>query len=227
MIKIIKTLDWTDVSATLFQKYARLQKLGSATIAKPKNFVEFMASYPLVSLKDMITFVEKVDKHAKLKDVDVTNVATLTEDSCLFATNGDSATALQIVMQYLKTLNTGGKVPALWCFLDDDKKVIVHFVNRKGYYAEIYCLTNENASALHLLTVNEQKSLVPVIFTTAFDDDVLQHVNELGANCLHDYLPREKYDFLSKGGKRNAGIKSYRNSAFVQEHFGLDSGDSL
>ena len=218
MIKINRTLEWTDVCAALLAKYARLQKFDAVKKPSSENFVEFMATYPNVALKDMVNFTEMVTKHAKLKNADVTDVTTLKEDNCLFSTQGNDAAALEIVSQYLRTLNTGGKVPAFWAFLDEDEKAIVHFVHHKGYYAELYCLDFEASSALHILDDVAMKTLIPVVFMPKFDDKMLDRIISEGNHHLHEYLPRERFDLLSKGGKRKSGyVPRSRQKQFAEQ----------
>lgn len=227
MDRTIKTFAWTDDNAALFVQYARLQKLVSMSGQKPRHCVEFINSFANASAKDISTLVKRVGKNNQLKDADVTDVTTLAEDSCLFSTSGDAASALNIVLTYLKALNTGGRIPALWCYLDDDKRAVVHFVNRKGYYAELYCLVPDFPSALHLIDDDNRTFLVACVFTDQFSTDLIKKVDEAGGCCLHDYLPREKFALLSKSGRKNNGKKSYAHMHQTKEATSYDSGDTL
>ena len=163
-MKIIKTIQWNADVKALFTMFAR-KNWGVSSNPSPCHFVEFIASYQIQPLKDLIAFTEKMMAHNNFGKIDVTDIATFTENSCLFSTSGHAAAALDIVLTYLGILNTGGKVPALWCFLDEEKKAAVHFVNHRGYYAELYCAKNEKFSVLHLLeTDNKEKMIIPVVF---------------------------------------------------------------
>lgn len=202
---IIKTYQWTDEKLDLFKKCARLCQLGSPRNKKPDNFVKFFNAYiPNATLQSILKCVEMTEKYVDYSNPDVTHITTFAEDSCLFSTEGDAASALEIVLCHLDNLGHGMKVPAFWCFLDEEMKAVVHFVNKKGYYAELYCLADENSSALHLIEYKGKKYIVPVVFTAIDDFERFWTVaNALGGYCLRDYLPRVKFDFLSKKGKNN------------------------
>lgn len=216
MTKIIKTIQWTAESKGLFALCARTRKLGTATNAKPRNFVEFVAAYPNCDLKSMTDFFRRYLLNDRFKNHDVTNISTLSEDSCLFSTSGSKTETLDTVLSYLNVLNTGGTVPALWAYLDDEEKSIVHFVNNKGFYAELYCLSDENFSVMHLLeTGKETYAFVPVIFTTEFPEDIVTKAFMTGKRHLREYLPRERFDLLSKGGKKSSGYPLPGKEHFV------------
>lgn len=221
MICIKKTIPWNEDSSALFNKCARLQKLGLPPMAEPCDFVGFIANVPL-SCQDTNTFLAKVIKHAKLKDVDVTKVTTKAENKCLFSTRGNLYAAVEVIVSYLLTLNSNGKVPALWCYLDDEKKAIVHFVCHETYYAELYCLSSEASSALHLVTYRDNEYFIPVAFVPQFSDDLIANVESSGRHYLQEYLPRERFNCLSKGGKKAESAKTSDSKSFAQ-----DRGDNL
>lgn len=230
MTKIIKTIQWTAESKGLFALCARTCKLGTAINANPCNFVEFVAAYPNRDLKSLAGFFKRYLLNDRFKDHDVSDIATLTEDSCLFSTDGNAASALDIVLSYLKILNTGGRVPAFWCYLDEDKKAIVHFVNRQGFYAELYCLTNEDSSVIHLVDAeNGYCNIIPVIFAKEFPKEVVRITAVSGNNVLHEYLPRERFDLLSKGGKKHSGFHLPEKAGAIHPRkiSGADAWDSL
>jgi hypothetical protein len=230
MTKIIKTIQWTAENKGVFTLCARHSKLGKASNANPRNFVEFVASYRNCDLRSMTDFFRRYLLSGRFKDHDVTNIATLSEDSCLFSTSGSKTETLDIIQSYLDILGTGGRIPALWAYLDDEEKSIVHFVNNKGFYAELYCLSDENFSVVHLLeTGKETYAFVPVIFTTEFPDDVVANTLATGSCHLHDYLPRERFDLLSKGGRKHSGFQlpGKVNIMPVRTNAGVDGWDTL
>ena len=228
-MEIIKTIQWTAESPGIFALCAKVCKLGKADIANPKNFAEFIASYAHCPLKDMNVFVERWLTNDRFKDTDVTHFATLSEDLCLFRTHGTHTEALDVILRYLDTLNAGRGVPALWAYLDQEKKAVVHFIDRQGFYAELYCKTNDDFSVLHLLEHNGQKLFVPVVFTPEFSSEIIENTKACGSYHLQDYLPREKFDCLSKGGKKSSGQKDFKsintgNQPVIYTH---DSWDNL
>ena len=215
-METIKTVQWTECEE-LFTVSAR-QHFGKTRSAHPKNFVEFINAYSMIPLKSMTTFVEKIIERNDLSDC--TQWAEMFEDSCLLSLDGEDPAVLSIVDRYLRQLNTGAQVPALWCYVDDEKKVVVHFVCRKGWFAELYVLSDEENSALHLVDGISGLYFVTVLFTP----DLTHYssaANMRGGVCLHDYLPRQKYDCLSKGGKKHLNGHSYVHKGRS------DDGDNL
>lgn len=214
--KIVKTVAWSDAKALVTALAS--QNLGRANNKKPADFCEFVVAYPMVSRKRMVDFLENVVLHKSLSDV--TSIATTAEDSCLFS--AETATAIEVILRHLNTLNTGGKLQSLWGFLDDDKKAVIHFVNKGGWYAEAYFSSPEDFSVVHLMISNRgDKFFIPVTFTRDLSKFVSK-VSLTGGFCLHDYLPRIKGDLLSKGGKKG---KSSSQSTKQSEHTSKHSHD--
>lgn len=91
----------------------------------------------------------------------------------------------------------------MWGYLDTDQKSqLSTFINKGGWYAEAYFSSSEDFSVIHLLkTAEGQKLFIPVAFIRDMSKAAAK-VSVTGGFCLHDYLPRVKYDFLSKGGKQ-------------------------
>ena len=123
--KIVKTVAWSDAKALVTALAS--QNLGRANNKKPADFCEFIVAYPMITRKRMVDFLENIVLNKSLSDV--TSMATAAEDGCLFST--ETATALEVVLRHLNKLNNGGKLQSLWGFLDDDKKAVIHFVNKR------------------------------------------------------------------------------------------------
>jgi len=226
-MEIIRTIQWPAESPGLFTLCARMSKLGEARDAHPSNFVELIAAYENCSYQDLVNFAKRWVMSDRFKGADVTRYATLSEDRCLFATHGTHEEALDIVVRYLDILNTTETKHSPWAFLDMQKKAAVHFVDRQGYYAELYCQSIENCSVLHLLKNHGQYLFVPVVFVPELPKEVVMNAS-LDGVCLQDYLPREKFDFLSKGGKKNSGQKTFPKSNQDNKAVsGHDSWDTL
>lgn len=222
---IIRTIQWTAESPGIFSLCANVSKLGAATIAHPKNFVEFIASYENCSYKDLVNFAKRWIMSDRFKNSNVTSFATLSEDRCLFSTHGTHKEALDIIVRYLDILNAQQENPHPWAYLDQEEKAIVHFVDRQGYYAELYCQSKEEFSVLHLLEHHGQKLFIPVVFMVELPGNVLKNTMLTGQYHLQDYLPREKFDCLSKGGRKSTSW--YDGTGNAHGSFTHDSGDGL
>lgn len=174
-----------------------LATLCQKNLSKTENFAQFVFGHPLPR-KRMYDFLLKAVIRKSLEDA--TTEAVFSEDACLFDATGLSS--LDIICRHLRILDTGGKIGSVWCWLDEDKKAVVHFLQKGGWYAEAYFASNENFSVLHLLENGEQKHFVPVVFTNNLQE-VSAKVASMRGIYLHNYLPRVKYDLLSKSGKQS------------------------
>ena len=203
--KIVKTVTWSDAKALLSALASK--NLGRANNKRPADFCEFVVSYPTVTRRRMVEFLENVVLNNQLSDV--TSMATTAEDSCLFS--AEHATAIEVMLRHLNKLSTGGKLQSLWAFLDDDKKAIIHFINKGGWYAEAFFCSPEEFSVVHLMTSSRgEKFFIPVAFVRDLSK-LAAKVSLTGNFCLQDYLPRTKFDFLSKGGKNGKSEKNGKN----------------
>lgn len=199
--KIVKTVTWSDAKALLSALASK--NLGRANNKKPADFCEFVVSYPTVTRRRMVDFLENVVLNNQLSDV--TSMATTAEDSCLFS--AEHVTAIEVMLRHLNKLNTGGKLQSLWAFLDDDKKAIIHFINKGGWYVEAFFCSPEEFSVVHLMTSSRgEKFFIPVAFIKDLSK-LAAKVSLTGNFCLQDYLPRTKFGFLSKGGKQSKSEK--------------------
>lgn len=192
---VLKTLLWSECEGVLFA-------LARGNIRRPKkgniaNFAKFIRSFCTVGI--ISSFLEKNANRRQFGDC--TSLALISEDATLFSC--EPASAMEIILRHLKILNSGRRLPALWCFLDGEKKAVVHFVNKKGWYAEAYFVCNEEFSVLHLLQNNEQTLFMPAVFAP----DISPYAalaEACGGHCLQEYLPREAFQLLSnKSGKKN------------------------
>ncbi|MCM1323439.1 MAG: hypothetical protein NC218_04695, partial [Acetobacter sp.] len=213
------TIDWSECEV-LLTALAK-ESLGRPRKGKVNNFSDFIRAYAAIDLKTMESFLR--DNGRRLLWSDNTSVALISEDACLFSC--EPASALEIVLRHLDTLNTGGKLPALWCFLDEEKRAVVHFVNHKGWYAEVYCSCSENFSVLHLIDDEVRDVFVPVVFA----EDISHFISLAEANgsyCLQKYLPRVTHDFLSnKSGKKKDKRSTSADAAKIFTN--NDAGDLL
>ncbi len=225
---VVKTIEWYQSEALL--KALTLKNLGRPEKGKTKDFAAFIRSYPNTKLPKMALFLEGI---AKRRDIaDVSSLAFISEDACLFSCEPSSA--IEIILRSLRTLNTGGIVNALWCFLDEDKRAVVHFINQGGWYAEAFFLCNEDFSVLHILEENGNVSVLPIVFAKDISEQIAL-AEAAGSVVLQDYLPRELYAFLAnKSGKKkdkeNKQLKQRGISMLSPQGkmpAGCDNGDFL
>lgn len=208
--EIIKTVKWSDAKELLVALAS--ENFGSVD-KQPADFNEFILAYPTVSPKRIAALLREVITDEELADVTTETLSA--ENDCLFSAS--ESTSLEIVHRYLKTLNEGGKIRSLWGFLDTEKKAVIHFVNRGGWFAEAFFSCPDDFSVIHMLkTENNSFLFIPVTFTS--DLNKLLSADSLTGNfCLQSYLPHITGDFLSKGGKysphekHNRGAKSPHN----------------
>lgn len=219
---VLKTIQWSE-SEMVFKPLA-LKKFGRAKSGKTTDFAAFVRAYPRVNSPKMAAFWAEIAKCNGLTDV--TSMALISEDSCLFSCG--PATALEIILRHLKTLNTGGKVKALWSFIDDDKRAVVHFINQEGWYAEAFFACNEDFSVLHVLEENGGFSFVPIVFAKDISAAIAQ-AEASGEVFLQEYLPREAHDFLSNksGQKKDIAMPTDKSTPEVNSFFQTDGGDLL
>ncbi len=200
----IQTVQWSD-SKALFITLAS-QCFGRAKNNKPADFNEFVAAYPMILKKRMYAFLEDGIKRKGLQDI--TLQATTAEDKCLLS--AENATSIEVMLRYLNKLNAGEKIWSLWCYLDSERKAVVHFVNKGGWYAEAFFSCNEDFSVLHLIDSDGEKTFIPAVFCK----DISKYASKViltGSHWLQDYLPRIKGDFLSKGGKQGKNSPKGKN----------------
>lgn len=195
-IIVSKTMLWSECKDIILP-LAKLS-LGKPKNSKPANFAEFVTAYPSICYGRIRPFLEEVSLRKCISDI--TDIALVSEDACLFSTEPGSA--MEIISGHLRILNSGGKLPSLWCYLDCDEKAIVHFVNKSGWYAEAFFSCNEDFSVMHLFNDGWANQFMPVVFTTELEKYKGLAIKE-GGNCLRQYKACDLYSFLSKSGKKN------------------------
>lgn len=187
---IIKTIDWSESKKSL-SAFA-VKCFGRTNNSRPWGFADFVTGYISVSRKRMCAFLSDFIENTPLRDV--TDDIVQLEDACLF--QPDNFSAIGIVVRYLKMLNAGNKFGTTWAYLDTDKNAIVHFVNRGGWYAEVFFDAKVPSSALHIIAIGDEKHFLPVTFGSI--TKLRSKVYLSGNISLQNYFPRELGDFLSK-----------------------------
>lgn len=187
---MIRTIIWSDCKEALIDQASR--KLYFPCFKTVENFVDFFNYLKLVSKERICNFLKEEILHPSY--VDQSNVIGL-ENMCLFM--GDIASSIDIVLDRLNTLNRDSMLDSLWCYIDCEKKAIVHFVRNDGWYAEIYFSCEKDFSALHFIYDDNQAEFIPVIFSTDISK-YLHNVDVNGGFFLHDYFPRDIANFIPK-----------------------------
>ena len=181
------------------------------------NFNEFIKNY-ISSASKLFDVVDKATSHDGITDF--SNEVVQRENQWLFTTGEEDA--LDIVVRQLNNLNNGDKSKPTWTFIDCGKKAVVHFIQKKEWYAEVYFFSHVESSYLHLVN-DGSKKLVSVTFTSDMSN-IYSHVATAGGYFLRDYLPREKMDILRKGGGR---CKKTSSLAKQNKLTHKDEGDKL
>ena len=99
------------------------------------------------------------------------------------------ASVIEIVKRHLKGYNAGEEACNLWCYLDEAKRGCVHFIKKKGWYAEVYIFSEEDFSALHVIDDEDGKFFIPVIGSHDLSREI-KKVSISGGKFLQEYSLR-------------------------------------
>lgn len=215
MVKILKTVEWEDCKDVLL-RFSEERLIKPVTMAHPCNFCEFLMVYPLVLHPDMMLQLKKWLMCEPFSDV--TDEVLAIEDAMLFAHDdeGDGTHALGIALTHLCEDNT-------WHYLDCNHLMVVRFLHLAGVAnAQLFCVAEAERSVAHLVEINGDIALVPVLFTPHISPYRML-ADKNNASYLRNYLPRVTGDLLSK--KRHRAADMAPVSAFAGS--GIDNGDML
>lgn len=213
-----KTIIWDNCKKEICTQAVKILAPPEKDFA-PKNFVEFISSCSNVSKKAMMSFLKaNLDKNCFL---DASKEVMMKENDCMSFSGKGSPSALQVILRHLKFFASGKNDRTIWCYLDTDEKAVVHFVNRNGWFAEAYFLSDVNFSAIHIVEYENLSLFIPVVFTTDLSG-VAQNVSLRGNNYLQNYLPSEVGDLLSKKSSRKTTANNEQSVMC-----GYDKGDCL
>lgn len=205
---MIRTISFLETKAILRSLLGR-ESVGD-------NFNEFIMAYR-ASLFKLFDVVNRATSHDGITDF--TNEILKKENDWLFSREENSA--IEIIIRHLNSLNNGDKTMPTWCFLDCSKKAVVHFVNKKEWYAEVYFPDHVDSSFLHLVEQGN-KNIIAVTFAKNMNNAYV-HTANAGGYFLHDYLPREKLDILG----RNKSGRGKKTSSLAKQNHHKDEGDKL
>lgn len=215
MVEILKTVEWKDCKNVLLH-FAR-EKLNASYIATPNDFCEFLMVNPLIEHQDRLKNLKEWLMTEPF--CDVTEKVLAAENITLFVPEPeDQAAVLEIVVEHsLKEDITS------WHYLDCQHKAVVKFQQLAGIKQPwIFCENNRNFSAAHLIEVDNQLKLIPVVFVK---DLTLYRLlaDMMKKSYLRDYLPSHTGDLLSKK-RHHSQDKEFEINAHKS---GIDNGDSL
>lgn len=160
------------------------------------------------------------------------------ENCCMFSIEGGGA--LEMVLDYLKNLQSNKSIPGLWddankekyaalsgvpyptlwAYLDNERKAVAGFIYDERWHALLFCKSDEEHEAMHWI---EKVGFVPVVFKKDIAE-YLKNADLGGGFCLKSYLPRDLWDFLSKKKTKHLEIFSEK---IPRKSYGKDKGDLL
>ena len=114
------------------------------------------------------------------------------------------STAIEIVRRHLKEINAGSKDFSFWCYLDEAKRACVHFINKKGWYAELFILSELEASVIHVIDDKDGKLFIPVIFSKDISNE-FKKVSIAGGRSLQHYAHRVSDGILRRRARDSKG----------------------
>jgi len=216
MVKILKTVVWEDCKDVL-QRFSEGRMIKPVTMARPNNFCSFFLVYPLILHQDMMLQLKKWLMCEPFSDV--TNEVLEAEDNALFAK--DDASPAQVLNLVLDRLNDCADDS--WYYLDCQHQAIVRVKKLAGVtHAQIICSGEKKKSVAHLVDIDGQVTLVPVLFVK--DISLYYLMADIKKTPhLRDYLPRVTGDLLSKKRHNTADLAPV--SEFTRS--GIDNGDML
>jgi hypothetical protein len=182
-----KTIDWTEAKDLLLRKAA--DSFGAPLFDEEiHDFVDFMRTYSFINLKKLTEFLVAFADNPRFTDMSARVYAM--EDQTLFSHKDTHA--LDLILRAPDTL-------VAWKYLDTDKKSVVHYAYNylSATYLEAFFYAEEKSSYLHICENDGKDQIVPVLFTPEFDT-FLMAADLNGSQTIRAYLPRERFQFLSK-----------------------------
>ena len=213
--QIKKTLNWAEYGVYL-------RNIGTSKAKNSQNFLTYVFDTPM-KISKMYDFLNDAsNKHPK---DDCSEAVFRLEDKALF--DSSAVTAIDVILRHLKNIADGTEAKAHWCYLDREKKAVIHFINKNGWYAEAYFEGDTEMSFVHMFEDELGcKMLIPVMFTkdiTTFKGKVA--VN--GGVYLQEYLPRNSFDFLGKKTGVKVEKKNENHSTHGKRKRKKDNRDNL
>ena len=157
--------------------------------------------------------------------VDATDRTLKMENSSIFAPSIISA--ISTLRDCVDDFNKNENHHANWFYLDRAKRAAVHFINKKGWYAELFILSNIELSLLFVIDDVNGKTFIPVTLSKDISREFTM-VSIEGGKFLQEYPARGfdgilgRHDGEAVRAKKHA---TYPHSNPRKRH--KDNGDSL
>ncbi len=219
---IIKTFGWredfpTGCLALSLIEALKLQYGDPLENYSLHGFHDLLSAYSNVSPREIFSLANTLSQELGCEDV-TADVIRL-ENKCLF--DASEKTALDIVLQKSRTRPyPSGE----WYYLDTDEKVVVHFVDNNGHYAEVFFESRYCGSAIHLIKDGGSVFNVVAVFVRNLQPYKVECDDN--KSYLSQYLPREDYGILRRRPYR-PNVKREDQLAPQGRPPGPDKGDSL
>lgn len=220
----ISTISWAHCNDLFLHGAQRVWGNDVFSQFRPTDFVKLLTSLSHVQADTLNYWVYRMIKGYQFQDF--TRTVVPDEDACLFsAPKNDAPVLLSILILYLQNSKT---ITDDWCYLDMEMKALAHFVKRNDgtWYCELYCLGAADASYLHVINDGYWDFLIPVCFMKDKEKFTLFCQSKVGKkSCvLRDYLPKDKFDFLSRRRQKATQPEQKGQS---KKSYPVDRGDML
>jgi hypothetical protein len=181
-----KTIDWAEAKDLLLKEAT--ETFGAPLFGEYiDSFVDFTRAYSFINLKKLTDWLVKFAENPRFTNV--SDKVCEMENATLFSKD---TPAWELILQAPENLTA-------WKYLDTEQNGVVHYAYNylTATYLEAFFCTKEESSYLHLCEHKGKMQIIPVLFTPEFESFRLAaDIN--GARSIRAYLPREKFQFLSK-----------------------------
>ncbi len=137
--------------------------------------------------------------------------------------------AIGIIRNCLEAFNKNDKPHANWFYLDRAKRAAVHFINKKGWYAELFVLSNFDLSILFVIDDEQGQVFIPITFSKDISKEFTK-VSIEGGKFLQEY-PARTFDGIL-GRHDGEAVRHKVHGEMANPHSNQrkrhkDNGDSL
>ena len=219
---IIKTFGWredfpTGCLALSLSEALKLQYGDPQENYSVHGFHDLLSAYSNVSPREFFSLANTLSQELGCEDV--SRDVIMLENACLF--DASEMTALDIVLQKSRTRPyPSGE----WYYLDTDEKVVVHFVDNNGHYAEVFFESGTCGSAIHLIKEGGSAFNVVAVFVKNLQPYRVE-CND-NKSYLRQYLPRYTVELLGKRSYRRPNARKGGQN-LTKRPSGPDQGDTL
>ena len=139
------------------------------------------------------------------------------------------ANAVFAIRNCIDDFNRNDTHHANWFYLDRAKRAAVHFVNKKGWYAELYILSNIDLSILLVIEDDNGKAFIPVTFSRDISEEFTKASIE-GGKFLQEYPHRVFDGILGRHNVETVRRKKHDSPTYPHSNprkRRKDNGDNL